>query len=289
MKAVKKCVIPVAWFGTRFLPATKALPKEMFPIIDKPVMQYLVEEAVGAGCTEIIIVTWRNKRTIEDHFDSNYELEKLLESGNKFEGLESIKSLSSIANISYIRQPYPRGDGDAVLRTKPFLWNEPFLVLFWDDLVFNSKSAARQLLEEFNRKNAPVIATTTVKDEDVSSYWIIEWSYTSEKSMQVKNFKEKPSKEETDSRHGVIGKYILTPEIFDYLEKIETSKKTWEIRLADAFEQMLQDRDIYGLDIEGERYDTWSKIWFIQATIKMATEREDLREETIKYIKSLDL
>lgn len=289
MQTIKKCVIPAAGFWTRFLPATKALPKEMFPIIDKPVMQYLVEEAVWIGCTEIIIVTWRNKRAIEDHFDSNYELEKLLEKDNKFERLETVKGLSSLASISYIRQPYARGDGDAILRAKPFLWNEPFLVLFWDDLIFNDKSAARQLLEEFNRKNSPVIATNKVKDCEVSSYWILEWEYTSNKSILVSAVKEKPQAEETESRHGIIWKYILTPDIFDYLENLEVTRKTWEIRLADAFSDMIDDKDIYWLDIEGERFDTWSKIWFIQATIKMAMERDDLKDETLAYIKSLGL
>ena len=135
MKKIKKCVIPAAWFGTRFLPASKALPKEMFPLIDKPIMQYLVEEAISAWCEDIIIVTWRNKRAIEDHFDSNFELEKKLEGSNKFESLEKVKLLNNMANIVYVRQPYPRGDWEAILRVKSFLWDEPFLVLFWDDII----------------------------------------------------------------------------------------------------------------------------------------------------------
>ncbi len=149
MKKIRKCVIPVAGFGTRFLPATKALPKEMIPIIDKPVMQYIVEEAIRAGCEDIIIVTGRNKRAIEDHFDSNYELEKKLEEANKFEMLEEVKMLNNIANITYLRQPYPRGDWDAILRAKPFVWDEPFLVLFWDDIIDNEKTAAEQLIEVY--------------------------------------------------------------------------------------------------------------------------------------------
>lgn len=286
MPKVTKCVIPAAGFWTRFLPATKALPKEMFPIIDKPVMQYLVEEAVWAGCTEIIIVTWRNKRAIEDHFDSNHELETLLEWGHKTDKLEQVKALNTMASISYIRQPYAKWDGDAILRTKPFLWNEPFLVLFWDDLIFNEKSASIQLLEEFAKKNSPIIATKTIKDSEVSSYWILEWeSY--EKTTIVKNVKEKPKASETNSRKWIIWKYVLTPEIFNYLEDLEKENLEWEIRLADAFSNMIKEKEIYGLDIEWERFDTWSKIWFIQATIKIALEREDLREDTLNFIKSL--
>jgi len=287
MKQVRKCVIPAAGFWTRFLPATKALPKEMFPIIDKPVMQYLVEEAVWIWCTEIIIVTWRNKRAIEDHFDSNYELEKLLEKSNKFKKLERVKSLSRMANISYIRQPYPRWDGDAILRAKPFLGDEPFLVLFWDDLIFNRKSAAKQLHEEFLRKWSPVIATNLVEDKDVSSYWILEGNYASDKCLLVNWVKEKPKAKDTDSRHWIIWKYILTPEIFKYLEELEISNKTGEIRLADAFSEMINDKDIYWLDVDWERFDTWSYVWFIKATIKMALENDKLSPEISSYIKSL--
>ena len=286
MKKIKKCVIPVAGMWTRFLPATKALPKEMFPIIDKPVMQYIIEEAISAWCDDIIIITWKNKRAIEDHFDSNFELEKSLEKSNKFERLEEVRRLNSMANIVYARQPYPKWDGEAILRVKSFVWNEPFLVLFWDDIIDNNISAAKQLVEAYGRKGSPIIWTIPVGDDETNQYWIIESSEDSKKIFWVDKFLEKPNSDETSSRKWVIGKYILTPEIFDYLEKAEWWLWDGEIRLADAFELMRQEKDIYWLEIEGERFDTWSKIGFIKAIISYGLERDDLGEELREYLKS---
>jgi len=288
MKKIKKCVIP-AGFWTRFLPATKALPKEMFPIIDKPVMQYLIEEAVRAGCEDIIIVTWKNKRAIEDHFDSNFELERKLENSNKFELLEEVKMLNNMANITYLRQPYPRWDWDAILRAKPFIWNEPFLVLFGDDIIDNEVSWAEQLIEVFNRKNAPVIATIPVNDEEVSEYWIIESDTCDWNALLVDKFLEKPDASETKSRNWVIGKYVVTPEIMDYLQEASDKKPSWEIRLADAFELMRQKKDIYWVNIKWTRYDTWSKIGFLKATIAYWLKNPKLKDELTKYIKWLNL
>ena len=289
MKKIKKCVIPAAGFGTRFLPATKALPKEMFPIIDKPVMQYLIEEAIQAGCEDIIIVTWKNKRAIEDHFDSNFELERKLENSNKFELLEKIKMLNNMANITYLRQPYPRWDWDAILRAKPFLWDEPFLVLFWDDIIDNEVSWAEQLIDVFNRKNTPVIATISVNDDEVSEYWIIESSSCDWNALLVDKFLEKPEASETKSRNWVIWKYIVTPEIMDYLQEASDKKPSWEIRLADAFELMRQKKDIYWVEIKGTRYDTWSKIGFLKATIAYWLKNPKLKDELVKYIKELNI
>lgn len=289
MSKVKKCVIPAAGMWTRFLPATKALPKEMFPIIDKPVMQLLVEEAISAWCSDIIIVTGRNKRAIEDHFDSNFELEKKLESSNKFESLDKVKMLNSMANISYIRQPYPRGDGEAILRAKNFLWDEPFLVLFWDDIIEWEQTAAQQLVDTYNRKNCPVIATIPVSDEEVSSYWVIETSLRDGKSFVVDRFLEKPSANETKSRNWVVGKYVLNSDIFPYLEKATSNKVSWEIRLADAFEMMRKDKDIYWLNIEWDRFDTWSKLGFLKATIAFWLKNDELKDELREYIKSLNI
>ena len=289
MKKIRKCVIPAAWFGTRFLPATKALPKEMFPIIDKPVMQYLIEEAVQAGCEDIIIVTWRNKRAIEDHFDSNYELEKNLESKNKFELLEQVKMLNNMANITYLRQPYPRWDWDAILRAKPFIWDEPFLVLFWDDLIDSDKSWAEQLVEVFERKNSSVIASIPVKDDEVSQYWIIESNNADWNSFVVDKFLEKPDASETKSRNGVIWKYVVTNDIFKYLEQASNMKASWEIRLADAFELMRQQKDIYWVNIVGDRYDTWSKIGFLKATIAYWLKNDEVKEELVRYLKTLKI
>ncbi len=283
MKKIRKCVIPAAWMGTRFLPATKALPKEMFPIIDKPVMQMLVEEAISAWCTDIIIVTWRSKRAIEDHFDSNFELEERLDKSGKFDYLQTVKWLNNIANIVYVRQPYPKWDGEAILRTKNLVWDEPFLVLFWDDIIDNEVSAAKQLVETFYRKSNPVIATIPVSDKEVSSYWIIEAKEHEWDTFSVGKFLEKPKSSETKSRSWVIWKYVLTPDIFDYLEKAP-QWKDWELRLADAFELMRREKDIYGLDIKWTRYDTWSKIWFLKATVNYALKNDEIKDEFKQYL-----
>jgi len=282
-------VIPAAWFGTRFLPATKALPKEMFPIIDKPVMQLLVEEAISAWCTDIIIVTWRSKRAIEDHFDSNFELEERLDKSWKFDYLNTVKWLNNMANIVYVRQPYPRWDWEAILRTKNLIWDEPFLVLFWDDLIDNKVSAAKQLVDSYNDTQSTVIATVPVIDKEVNSYWIIESQDDSKNIFSVSKFLEKPSVNETKSRTWVIWKYILTPDIFKYLEKSVSSESEWEIRLADALELMRKDKDIYWVDIKGDRYDTGSKIWFLKATVSYWLKRDDLKWEFREFLKGLDL
>lgn len=284
---IRKCVIPAAGFGTRFLPATKALPKEMFPIIDKPVMQILVEEAISAGCTDIIIVTGRSKRAIEDHFDSNPELEERLDRSGKFEYLKTVQGLNNMANIVYVRQPYPRWDGEAILRTKNLIGDEPFLVLFWDDIVDCEKSAACQLVEAYERKNAPVICTVEVSKKEVSNYWIVESANDSWNTFPVDKFLEKPKPSETDSRHWVIGKYVLTSDIFDYLSRATPSKKDWEIRLADAFELMRKTKDIYWLKVKWDRYDTWDKLWFLKATISLALKRDDLKDDLKKFLKKV--
>lgn len=282
MQKIRKCVIPAAGMGTRFLPATKALPKEMFPIVDKPVMQLLVEEAIAAGCEDIIIVTGRSKRAIEDHFDSNPELEQRLDDSGKFDYLKKVKNLNEMANIVYVRQPYPKGDGDAILRTKNLIGNEPFLVLFWDDIIDNPVSAAEQLVHKFEQVNAPVIASIEVSAREVSSYGILELQ-----DEKVTKFIEKPKLWETDSRHAAIGKYILTPEIFEYLENAASSVWDGEIRLADAFIDMQKQSDIYGLDIEGTRYDTGSKMWYLKASIAYALKHDDLRDEILEFVKNL--
>lgn len=286
MKQITKCVIPAAWMWTRFLPATKALPKEMFPIIDKPVMQMLVEEAISAWCTDIIIVTWRSKRAIEDHFDSNPELEERLDKSGKFDYLKKVKWLNEMANIVYVRQPYPKWDGDAILRTKNLIWDEPFLVLFWDDLIDNEVSAASQLVETFYRKNNPIIATVPVTDEEVSSYWVIEPKNDEWDVFAVARFLEKPKASETTSRIWVIWKYVLTPDIFDYLEKAP-HWRDGELRLADAFELRRKEKDIYWLEIKWTRYDTWSKIWFLKAVVNYWLKNDEIWAEFKEYLNSL--
>jgi len=288
MKKIRKCVIPAAGMWTRFLPATKALPKEMFPVVDKPVMQYLVEEAIAAGCEDIIIVTGRSKRAIEDHFDSNPELEQRLDTGGKFDYLKKVQGLNDMANIVYVRQPYPKGDGDAILRTKNLIGDEPFLVLFGDDIIDNEAwdNAAQQLIKKHLETNAPVIATVWVEKDELSSYGILEWELDG-KSTRVTKFLEKPQAGETESTTAVIGKYVLTPDIFDYLENASSSVWDGEIRLADAFIDMQKHRDIYGLEVEGTRYDTWSKTGYLKASIAYALKHEDLAEEVMDFITQL--
>lgn len=285
MKPITKCIIPAAGFGTRFLPATKAQPKEMLPIVDKPVIQYLVEEAVAAGITDIIIVTGRGKRSIEDHFDKSFELEHTLLEKNKTKELASVESISSLANIAYVRQPLPKGDGDALMYARHFVGNDPFLVLFGDDLIAHETPGAKQLIEAFYRKQSPIIALERVGDDKVSSYGIVESTSAEGRTHKVDRFLEKPKASETTSRLGVIGKYVLTPDIFDYIEKA-TDGKDSERRLADAFIAMLGDRDIYGLEIEGIRYDTGDKFGFLQATIDYALAREDLGPKLREFMKT---
>lgn len=286
MKKITKCVIPAAGMWTRFLPATKALPKEMFPIVDKPVMQYLVEEAIAAGCEEIIIVTWRSKRAIEDHFDSNPELEARLDNSWKFDYLKKVKNLNEMANIVYVRQPYPKGDGDAILRTKNLIWEEAFLVLFWDDIIDNETTAAEQLIKKYEETQSPVIATVGVSEDEVPSYGMLEWELNGD-TTRVTKFLEKPKASETNSRTAVIGKYVLTPDIFDYLENAASSVWDGEIRLADAFIDMQKHRDIYWLEVKGIRYDTGSKTGYLKASIAYALKHDDLRDEVLDFIKTL--
>ncbi len=287
MTQIRKCIIPAAGFGTRFLPATKAQPKEMLPIVDKPVIQYLVEEAVSAGITDIIIITGRGKRSIEDHFDMSFELEKTLVEKWKIKELAEVEKVSNLARIAYVRQPIPRGDGDALLRARALIGNEPCLVLFGDDLIKWEKTGAEQLVQAFNKKNAPIIALERVTDKRVSSYGIIESSDSEWSLHTVAKFLEKPKPEETTSRLGVIGKYIITPEVFDYLEQDgTTASKDGEIRLADAFERMVQGGGkIYGLEMEGDRYDTGDKFGFLKATIDYALAREDLGPQVMEFLK----
>jgi UTP--glucose-1-phosphate uridylyltransferase len=286
MTQIRKCIIPAAGFGTRFLPATKAQPKEMLPIVDKPVIQYLVEEAVAAWITDIIIITGRGKRSIEDHFDMSFELEKTLVEKWKIKELAEVEKISNLARIAYVRQPVPRGDGDALLRARALIWDEPCLVLFGDDLIKWERSGAEQLVEAFHKTNSPVIALERVADKRVSSYGIVESSDSTDGLHIVSRFLEKPKPEETTSRLGVIGKYIITPEIFDYLEQDgAAASKDGEIRLADAFERMVQDGgQIYGLEMEGDRYDTGDKFGFLKATIDYALDRADLGPQLAEFL-----
>lgn len=284
---IKKCIIPAAGFWTRFLPATKAQPKEMLPVVDKPVIQYLVEEAVAAGITDIMIVTGRGKQAIENHFDASFELEQTLVEKGKMKELELVERVANLAHIAYVRQPIPRWDGDALLRARAWIGDEPCLVLFGDDLIKWERWWATQLVEAFIETWSPVIALERVGDKRVSSYGIVESSHQDGRLYTVSKFLEKPKPEETASRLGVIGKYIITPEVFTYLEQDSVwASKDGEIRLADAFARMVNEwKIIHGLEMEGDRYDTGDKFGFLKATIDYALAREDLGDQMREFLK----
>ena len=286
MSKITKCIIPAAGFGTRFLPATKAQPKEMLPIVDKPVIQYLVEEAAAAGITDIIIVTGRGKRSIEDHFDHSFELTTTLVEKGKTRELQEVERISRLANIAYVRQPIPRGDGDALMRAWRYIGGEPCLVLFGDDLVKGEVSAASQLIRTFDETGAPVVALERIPDHLVSQYGIVETDTQQGRIHRITKFLEKPKLEETASRLGVIGKFVLTPDIFETLGDL-TAQNTGneEVRLADAFTAVVGHRYVYGLEVEGARYDTGSKLGFLKATVDYALERGDIGEEFLKFLK----
>ncbi len=259
----------------------------MLPIVDKPVIQYLVEEAVAAGITDIMIVTGRGKQAIENHFDASFELEKTLVEKWKMKELALVEWVANLAHIAYVRQPLPRGDGDAILHARAWIGDEPCLVLFWDDLIKWEKGGATQLVEAFEEKGSPIIALERVTDKRVSSYGIVEPALSEGKMHRVSKFLEKPKPEETTSRLGVIGKYIITPEVFDYLSQNSVwASKDGEIRLADAFARMVDAGGrIYGLEMEGDRYDTGDKFGFLKATIDYALDREDLGPQLLEFLK----
>lgn len=281
--SITRAIIPAAGFGTRFLPATKSQPKEMLPIVDTPVIQLLVEEAVSAGITDITIVVSRGKESIIDHFDSNFELEALLSKKWKIKELEMIQKLHTMARISYVRQSEPRWDGDAILQAKNLVGDEPVLVLFWDDIIRWEKTGAQQLVEAYEKYEAPVIALERISDSQVSSYGVIEGDEKEAGIFEISRFLEKPNPDETDSRLGVIGKYIITPEVFQKLENGKSiASKDGENRLADAFAQM---KRLYGVEMQGNRYDTGDKFGFVKATIDFALARDDIGEKVKDFIK----
>lgn len=288
---IKKAILPVAGFGTRFLPATKAQPKEMMPVVDKPVIQYLVEEAVASGIEEIIFVTGQGKRAIEDHFDHSFELEYNLIEKGKTELLNEIKKISEIAKFSYVRQKSPRGDGDAILQAKHLVGDEPCAVLFGDDIVDSEVPALRQLINVFEKYGDPVIALERVPLEKISKYGVVAGTMIEERVIQIKKFVEKPKKEEAPSDLAVIGKYIITPEVFDKLSELSekfNSKKD-ELRLADAFTELLKSKPLYGYEFEGVRYDCGDKIGFLKATVSLGLKHAGLNGEFREYLKNLKL
>lgn len=285
---ISKAVFPAAGFGTRFLPVTKAQPKEMLPIVDKPVIQYLVEEAVASGIQEIIIVTGRGKRSIEDHFDDSSELEYNLVEKGHHSLLKEVKKISRLAKFIYVRQPKPLGDGHAILCAKEVIGNEPFAVLFGDDLVDSKVPALKQLIDVFQKTKSCVVALEEINRKDSDKYGIIKPVKNSGHLYEIADFIEKPKPEKAPSNLGIIGKYVLTPEILKILEKTPAGTDG-EIRLIDGLKRMKEKQKVYGLKIEGKRYDTGTKIGFLKATLNFALKRNDIAPELKAHLKTLDL
>jgi len=284
---VRKAIIAVAGLGTRFLPATKAIPKEMLPVVDKPVVQYIVEEAVAAGIQEIIFITALGKRALEDHFDYNFELSYKLKDKGKFEVLEEMKQISDLASFAYVRQPLQRGDGHAILMAKHLVQNEPVAVLFGDDLTYNPKrSSLRQLLDVYETYGDSVIATYKVPRAETKSYGIIDGVKVSKQVYEVKSFVEKPDPKQAPSTEAAIGKYIVTPGLMKELESAKPGKDG-EIRLADALQSYVKRHAVYACSVEGERYDCGSKLGWLQANVAFALKNKEFKNEFKKFLKSV--
>ncbi|MBZ5749709.1 UTP--glucose-1-phosphate uridylyltransferase GalU [Metabacillus sp. DBTR6] len=280
---VRKAIIPAAGLGTRFLPATKAMPKEMLPIVDKPTIQYIIEEAVESGIEDIIIVTGKGKRAIEDHFDHSFELEQNLLEKGKLDLLNEVQKASKLVDIHYIRQKEPRGLGHAIWCARKFIGDEPFAVLLGDDIVRAEKPCLKQMIEQYERYNASIIGVQNVKDEEVSRYGIVDATEIDERFYNVSNLVEKPKQEDAPSNLAIMGRYILSPKIFDILSK-QKPGAGGEIQLTDAMATLNQIEAIYAYNFEGKRYDVGEKLGFIQTTIELALQREDLRHELLDFL-----
>ncbi|UYO20108.1 UTP--glucose-1-phosphate uridylyltransferase GalU [Bacillus sp. 41-22] len=285
MKTVKKAIIPAAGLGTRFLPATKAMPKEMLPIVDKPTIQYIVEEAIESGIEDIIIVTGKGKRAIEDHFDHSFELEQSLLEKGKLEILKKVQESSKI-NIHYIRQKEPQGLGHAVWCARKFIGNEPFAVLLGDDIVQAETPCLRQLIDQYEATQSSVIGVQTVPKTETHRYGIIDPLVQKGRSYQVSKFVEKPAKGTAPSNLAIMGRYVLTPEIFMFLEDQQTGAGG-EIQLTDAIQRLNEIQRVFAYDFEGKRYDVGEKLGFIQTTIEMALQHDELKNELLGYMENL--
>ena len=283
---VRKAVLPVAGFGTRFLPATKSSSKEMLPLVDKPLIHYAVEDAIDAGIEQIIFITGRGKRAIEDYFDISFELEYHLKAQGKEELVEEMRKISDMADFVYIRQKEPKGLGHAVLRAKDVVGNEPFAVILADDVIQNGKSGTKQLAEIYERYNCSVIGLEEVNPDDVSSYGIVSGVEIENGVFKLDRFVEKPKKEEAPSNMAIIGRYIFTPSIFEELEKTKPGAKG-EIQLTDAIATLSKREVIYGKIIEGKRFDCGNKLGFLKATVEFALHDKNLKDEFEKYLKGV--
>ncbi len=286
--SLRKAVFPAAGLGTRFLPATKAQPKEMLPLVDKPTIQYVVEEAVASGLTEIIIVTGRGKRAIEDHFDAAFELEYYLQDRGKLDELAEIKTISELASVSYVRQREPLGLGHAILCARPLVGEEPFGVFLGDDVIVGATPCMRQLLEVFERYGGPVVGVERVPREELSRYGVIRPKPLGGNVYEVLDLVEKPAALEAPSDLAIIGRYVLTPDVFPALAETQPDARG-EIQLTDALRALRRARPLYAVEFEGKRYDTGDKLGFLKATVEFALARPDLAEPFRAYLKSLGL
>ena len=286
--SVRKAVFPAAGLGTRFLPATKAQPKEMLPLVDKPTIQYVVEEAVASGLSEIILVTGRNKRAIEDHFDSAFELEYYLQDRGKTEELAQIKTISELASVSYVRQKEPLGLGHAILCARPLVGKEPFAVFLGDDVIVAKAPCMRQLLDVFERYGGPVLAVERIPRDQISHYGVIAPKQLGGNVFEVVDLVEKPPPREAPSDLAIIGRYVLTPDLFPILAETRPDARG-EIQLTDALRVLCRRSPLYAVEFEGKRYDTGDKLGFLKAMVEFALARPDLADAFRAYLQSLNL
>ncbi len=288
LKQIKKAIIPAAGLGTRFLPATKAMPKEMLPILDKPTIQYIVEEAANAGIEDIIIVTGKHKRAIEDHFDNQKELEMILETKGKTDLLERVKFSTELANIFYVRQKEQKGLGHAIYSARQFIGDEPFAVLLGDDIVESDTPAIKQLINAYEDTGKSVIGVQEVEADQTHRYGIIDPLTKVDRKYEVRQFVEKPKPGTAPSNLAIMGRYVLSSDIFDYL-KTQGTGAGGEIQLTDAIERLNKDDQVFAYDFEGDRYDVGEKLGFVKTTIEFALKDDAMREDLKAFIKTLDL
>jgi len=285
---VRKAVFPAAGLGTRFLPATKAQPKEMLPLVDKPLIQYGIEEALDSGIDNIIIVTGRGKNAIEDHFDVSFELEKILELRGDKKLLDTVREISNMINLSYVRQKEALGLGHAILTAKELIGNETFACVLGDDIIDSEIPCLQQLLNVYQQKQGPVVAIEEVHPDSVSSYGVIAGKQIGDGLYEISDMIEKPRREEAPSNLAIIGRYILTPDLLEVLQDVQQDAKG-EIQLTNGLRMLLKNRPIYGCKFKGKRYDAGNKLGFLKATVEFALKREDLGEQFREYLRSLNL
>ncbi|MEJ7458476.1 UTP--glucose-1-phosphate uridylyltransferase GalU [Staphylococcus saprophyticus] len=288
MRKIKKAIIPAAGLGTRFLPATKAMPKEMLPILDKPTIQYIVEEGARAGIEDIIIVTGKHKRAIEDHFDNQKELEMILQEKGKTDLLEKVQYSTELANIFYVRQKEQKGLGHAIYSARQFIGDEPFAVLLGDDIVESDNPAIKQLIEAYEETGKSVIGVQEVDEAQTHRYGIIDPLQKFGRKYEVNEFVEKPKQGTAPSNLAIMGRYVLTPDIFDYLAT-QGEGAGGEIQLTDAIERLNRADQVYAYDFEGDRYDVGEKLGFVKTTIEYALKDESMHDELVEFIKKLKL